>query len=148
MGTHYKGSSKEIKILNAYIKFQRASNSLNARLSRHRAADKLTISQFGVLETLHHLGPMNQKDISTKLLSSGSNLVTVIDNLEKNGLVERVRDSHDRRNIIVSLTAAGSKMIKEVFPKHLKAIVDEFSNFTNDELEELGRLSKKLGKKE
>lgn len=147
MGTHHKGSPKEIKILNAYIKFIRAFNSIQSRLSRCRAEDKLTISQFGVLEALFHLGSMNQKEISAKLLFSGSNLVTVIDNLEKNGLVKRARKMEDRRNIIVSLTNRGEEIIKVIFPKHLSAIMNEFSDFTDDELDELGRLSKKLGKK-
>ncbi|HSL89639.1 MAG TPA: hypothetical protein VK870_10080, partial [Ignavibacteriaceae bacterium] len=76
MGTKYKGTKKEIKILDAYIKFTRASVSLDTQLNRSLTEQKLTHSQFGVLEVLYHLGPLNKKDIAKKLLSSNSNLVT------------------------------------------------------------------------
>ena len=42
----------------------------------------MTVSQFGVLEALHHLGPLRQGEISAKLLRSGGNITLVVDNLE------------------------------------------------------------------
>lgn len=145
MGTKYKGSKKEIRILDAYIRFSRSASSIESQLSRQLAEYGLTYSQFGVLEVLLHLGPMNQKDIAAKLLSSNSNLVTVIDNLEKNGLVKRERSDKDRRNFIVNLTDRGKKFISEFFPKHLKIITDRFNVLTDREIETLGKLCKKVG---
>lgn len=49
----------------------RATESLNQRLCRHLSEANLTISQFGVLEALLHLGPQNQKELGQKLLKSG-----------------------------------------------------------------------------
>ncbi len=87
MGTHYDGSESEVKTLNAFIKLMRASESINNRLNRHLAEQDLTVSQFGVLEALLHLGPLNQKSLAEKLLKSGGNITLVIDNLEKSGWV-------------------------------------------------------------
>ncbi len=145
MGTKYKGGKKEIRILDAYIKLSRAASSLESQLSRQLNEYGLTYSQFGVLEVLLHLGPMNQKDIATKLLSSSSNLVTVIDNLEKSGLVKRERSEKDRRNFIINLTDQGNRFILDYFPKHLKLITERFNVLTDREIESLGRLSKKVG---
>ncbi len=147
MGTHYQGSKKEVRVLNAYIKLIRAVDSLQSTLSRKLNDDGLTISQFGVLDVLYHLGQMNQKDIAHKLLISGSNLVTVLDNLEKNNYVKRERDKVDRRNTIVHLTDKGNATISKVFKRHLNDLVDEFSSLNNGEVEELGRICKKLGVK-
>ena len=58
MSTHCRGSKKEIRALDAYIKLMRAAESVTDRTSRHLAAAGLTISQFGVLEALLHLGPL------------------------------------------------------------------------------------------
>jgi len=145
MGTKYKGNKKDIKVLDTYIKFSRAFLSLQNALSRNLNNNKLTMSQFGVLEVLYHLGPLNQKVIAEKLLSSSSNLVTVIDNLENNGLVKRERSAEDRRNFIVNLTDKGEKIIEEIFPKHLNIISQTFNKFTEREIDTLGKLSKKLG---
>ncbi len=145
MGTKYKGSKKEVRILDAYIRFSRAALSLESQLSRQLTEYGLTYSQFGVLEVLLHIGPMNQKDIASKLLTSNSNLVTVIDNLEKGGLVKRERSEKDRRNFIVNLTDRGKKIILELFPMHLNIITEKFNVLTDREIESLGRLSKKVG---
>lgn len=148
MGTHYKGSEKEVKTLNAFIKLMRASESINNRLNRHLSDVDLTLSQFGVLEALLHLGPLNQKSIAEKLLKSGGNITLVIDNLEKSGWVERQRDPDDRRSMLINLTDEGEKFISSYFPKHLGHIMDEFNCLTTEEIDELARICKKLGLKE
>ena len=66
-------------------------DSLASHLTRNLAEHDITMSQFGVLEALLHLGPLSQGDICHKLLLSGSNITTVIDNLEKRALVRRDR---------------------------------------------------------
>jgi MarR family 2-MHQ and catechol resistance regulon transcriptional repressor len=145
MPTHYKGTQREKETLNAFIKMTRASESINNRLSRGLSCVNLTISQFGILEALLHIGPQNQRELGAKLLKSGGNITLVIDNLEKRGYVVRETDPNDRRAVIVSLTDEGKKFITDYFPEHLKKIVDEFETLTSEELEELGRLCKKVG---
>lgn len=145
MGTHYQGSKSDVSTLNAFIKLMRSVESMNNRLNRHLYDADLTVSQFGVLEALHHLGPLNQRAIGEKLLKSGGNITMVIDNLEKCGHVKRERDPDDRRAVLIHLTEAGESFINDFFPKHLEKIKEEFSVFTEEEKKELGRLCKKLG---
>lgn len=87
MGTHFKGTPTEQRTLNAFIKLMRATESLNSRLNKHLSDADLTVSQFGTLEALLHLGPLNQRTIGEKLLKSGGNVTMVIDNLERCGHV-------------------------------------------------------------
>ena len=148
MPTHYKGTTQETLALNTFIKLTRATESILARLSQGGTLGDLTASQFGVLETLFHLGPMCQMDIGSKILRSGGNITLVIDNLEKRGLVRRERDHEDRRKINVSLTRAGKDLIRLIFPKHLEAIVAEMSILDPTEQIQLGNLCRKLGKQE
>lgn len=148
MATHFPGSKEEIKTLNAFIKLTRASESVNSRLSRHLSDANLTISQFGTLEALLHLGPLNQKELGQKLLKSGGNITLVIDNLEKSGLVKRCQNPEDRRAVIINLTTKGKKFIQEFFPQHLQKIMDEFSVLTTTEKESLAEICKKLGVRE
>lgn len=148
MGTHYEGTDLEKETLEAFIKFMRASESLNQRLCKHLAESNLTISQFGVLEALLHLGEQNQKEIGKKLLKSGGNITLVIDNLEKSGFVKRKKDANDRRAVIVSLTSKGRDFIEDFFPQHLSKIVDELKVLSSDEKSELARICKKIGLKD
>ena len=104
MGTHFQGTEQEISALDAYIKLSRAAEAVTTRINRHLKAENLTISQFGVLEAIHHLGPMHQHRLGQKILKSGGNMTLVIDNLQKRGLVEREQDPADRRCITVRLT--------------------------------------------
>ena len=145
MPTHFTGSRAEMRTLDTFIKLTRCTNSILARLSERNTIGDLTYSQFAVLEALYHLGPMTQGEVSQKVLKSGSNMTTVIDNLERDGLVRRERDSNDRRVIHILLTEAGSSKIEAVLPGHIAALVEEFSILSASEQEMLGALCKKLG---
>lgn len=148
MGTHYKGSKKEVKTLNAFIKLMRASESISNRLNRRLAEQDLTVSQFGVLEALLHLGPLNQKALGEKLLKSGGNITLVVDNLEKSGWVERQQNPKDRRSMLIHLTEEGEDLISSYFPQHLDNIMQEFECLSNDELDQLAEMCKKIGLQE
>ena len=66
MGTHYHGTTEEISALDVLIKLSRAAEAVTVRVNRHLQAEKLTMSQFGVLEALYHLGPMHQNQLGDK----------------------------------------------------------------------------------
>lgn len=146
MPTHYKGKPEEVQALNTYIKLSRAMDSVQACLLNGSSMKELTISQFGTMEALYHLGPLCQNELGSKILKSNSNMTTVIDNLEKRGLVRRERDTNDRRMIIINLTDTGKQMIESVFPEHTKNMVKIFSALSNEEQKTLGDLLRKLGK--
>lgn len=148
MGTKYKGSKKEVQALDSFIKLKRASESLSSRLTSDFQRWNISESQFGVLETLFHLGPLCQKELGDKILKSTGNITLVIDNLEKRKLVQRVRSTEDRRFISVHLTSEGKKLIESIFPDHVKRILGEFSVLSLEEQELLGNICKKLGKKD
>jgi MarR family 2-MHQ and catechol resistance regulon transcriptional repressor len=146
MSTHYQGTPDEELSLDTYIKLTRATDTINARLTMASSMQELTISQFGVLEALYHLGPQAQNILGEKILKSNSNMTTVIDNLEKRQLVHRERAKDDRRKIIVHLTDAGLNLIKDIFPKHVRAIEQQFSVLSTEEKQLLCDLLRKLGK--
>ncbi|HMQ51367.1 MAG TPA: MarR family transcriptional regulator [Anaerolineae bacterium] len=145
MGTHYKGSAQEIRALDAYIKLYRAAEAVSTRINRHLQDVNLTVSQFGVLEALYHLGPLHQNELAEKILKSGGNMTLVIDNLVKRDLVERVRDQEDRRFVTVHLTETGRDLIRRIFPRHVSIVVRAFSGLTLDEQAQLESLCRKVG---
>jgi MarR family 2-MHQ and catechol resistance regulon transcriptional repressor len=144
--THYEGPEEERRALDAYTKLVRANDSVASVLRAGLREDGLTVGQLGVLEALLHLGPMIQSVLAEKLLTSPSNLTTLIDNLERDGMVRRERSTEDRRRIEVSLTAEGRELIEEVFPRHARRIAGLMTALEPEEQEELGRLCRKLGR--
>ena len=146
MGTHYKGTSREVLALDGFIKLMRATDSVSAYLSRHTEAAGLTTGQFGVLEALLHLGPMRPRDLGAKLLRSGSHVTMVLDNLERRGLVRRTRRKDDRRAMEVALTADGRRLITDLFPQHARRITRLFGALSSRDQRRLGALCKTLGR--
>lgn len=71
----------------------------------------LRLPHLGVLSCLHEFGPAAQKDISARLRIDASDLVSVLDDLERTGLVRRERDQQDRRRYAVTLTPAGHEAL-------------------------------------
>lgn len=133
--------------LNTYTKLMRSAESVTTRVHRVLSGPKLSISQFGVLEALYHKGPLCQKEIAAKILKSTGNITMVIDNLEKNGLVRRERESNDRRFLTIHLTETGRSLIATVFADVEASIVTEMAALDEREQETLGNLCRKLGLK-
>jgi DNA-binding MarR family transcriptional regulator len=79
----------------------------------------LSPSQFNVLNLLH-LNPdgLSQTDLSRQLIMHRSNLTGLVDRLEKRGLVARREVAADRRAYSVVLTAAGTRLLREILPRY------------------------------
>ena len=135
----------ESRALKTYVKLMRAAESITSRVHKHLSSAGLTVSQFGVLEAIYHLGPLSQKDLGRKILRSSGNITMVLDNLEKRRLVRRKRDPSDRRSFIVHLTGEGQKLIRKIFPSHAALITDELSVLNATDQMMLGNLCKKVG---
>ena len=146
MGTKHRGTPDEIRALDAYVKLSRAAAAVEAAVNKHLADAGLTLSQFGVLEALWHLGPLSQGALARKILKSPANLTTVLDNLERRGLILRRRDPRDRRVLIVEPTDAGAERIARLFPHHVQRVVEAFSVLDHHEQHQLGRLCRQLGR--
>ncbi len=128
-----------------WVKLARASATFGHLTDEHIRTFGLTTPQFGVVEVLGHLGPLTLGELSKKRLVSGGNITCVIDNLEKEGVVERVPSTEDRRAIVAQLTSKGKQLFNDIFQKHAEFVADLASVLSEEEQSELSRLLKKLG---
>lgn len=126
----------------------RAADSVTTRAHVGLSRLGLTVSQFGALEAIHHLGPLCQRDLAEKLLKSTGNITLVVSNLEKRGLARRQRDALDRRYIRVHLTPKGRSLVQDALPPTVERITAEMSVLSPEEQETLRLLCRRLGKKE
>jgi MarR family transcriptional regulator, 2-MHQ and catechol-resistance regulon repressor len=145
MPTRYHGSDAQVRALNAFITLVRAAEAVGVTLHRDLASKRLTSSQFGVIEALFHLGPLCQGELAAKLLRSGASVTSVVEGLERRGLVVRQRTEEDKRFVRVALTGKGRKLIQEIFPAHAETVTRLFRVLTDEEQDQLRQLCRKLG---
>ena len=81
----------------------------------------------------------------TSCLTSPANLTHVLDNLIRDGYVERRRDVADGRRRIVHLAPRGRRLAKRLMPLHVARIVEVMGGLSPREQDQLGRLCRKLG---
>jgi MarR family 2-MHQ and catechol resistance regulon transcriptional repressor len=145
MTTNERYGLRAARALDLWVKLARAFSTLNHQAEVHIRSFGLTQPQFSVLECLGHRGSMTLGELCRKHLVSGGNMTVVVDNLERDGLVERIRSKDDRRQVSVELTPAGQKLFEKIFPPHADFITDCANVLAKDEQEQLSTLLKKLG---
>lgn len=143
---HYpQYSSDENQALDLWVKLARTFAVFSRCTQEHIRSCDLTPSQFAVVECLGHKGEMTLGELSGKMLMSCGNMTVVVDNLEKDGLVERIRSESDRRVIRVRLTATGLELFARIFPEHARLVSKLAGILDPDEQQQLSGLLKKLG---
>lgn len=91
----------------------------------------VTPGLFGVLVIIEANPDLKQSDLARATHLDRSTVVTVIDNLERRGLVERRVALHDRRSNAIRLTAEGSALLKKLkrqVVQHEKRLLSQFSD--------------------
>jgi DNA-binding MarR family transcriptional regulator len=106
----------------------------------------LTLAQFAVLEMLYHKGDLKVGDIIEKTLSSIGNISVVVNNLAKQGLIEKAKCEMDKRVTYVKITEEGTKLMDRIFPKHVENVAKVTEKLSIEEKKILIELLKKWGK--
>ncbi len=136
---------RTIAAVRLYVKLARAGRAVAARTEPRLTAAGLTHTQLGVLEAILHLGPLTQRVLGKKVLTSPANLTDLIDKLAQRGLVVRCRVAADRRNVEVDLTEAGRVFIQDLFPLHAEDIAAAMAGLTDAEIATLDGLLRRVG---
>ena len=88
------------------------ADSFNERLK----SSGVTWVQWTALFYIGKFVSINQKVLSDKMMVRGSTIVRLIDRMERDNLIMRVRDLEDRRNINLVLTENGGKIRAKLLP--------------------------------
>jgi len=140
-----EGASQSMA-LKLWVVFSRAHEAIVAHLHAEAADNELTLMEFGILEVLHHKGPLLLGEVQRSLLVSSGGVTYLVDRLERKGLVERRACPEDRRARYAALTAAGEALIRELFPPHASLIESLMSELDPGEQVTLHRLLRRLGR--
>jgi DNA-binding MarR family transcriptional regulator len=98
------------RFLDAFATFARSIR--RARGAKPRAGERgLTLSQYGLLEPLLDQKVSRSTDLAEAAGIAPSTATRILDALERNGMVRRDRDEHDRRAVTVRLTPTGRRRL-------------------------------------
>lgn len=139
---HY-GEENDLN-LKVVIGISRANQAIQKQSAVTFKEGGLTTAQFAVLEALYHKGTLTIQEIINSILSTGGNMTVVINNLEKEKLIERHVNPEDKRSSLIEITQKGKKIIEEIFPNHLQSLKEEFKVLTTEEKQVLITILKKL----
>ncbi len=124
----------------------RLLESHNIMLSevRRRLADDCTMPRFDLLANLQREDGQTLAALSRHMLVTAGNLTGLVDRAERDAVVERRADPHDRRLSRVYLTPKGRELIDALLPAHASHVTELLAGLDVDERRELRRLLGKL----
>lgn len=100
----------------------------------------ITSPQFVALQWLLEEGDLTIGELSNKISLAFSTTTDLMDRMEKNELVERVRDENDRRVVRIHLLDKGKTIIREVIRKRQEYLGEVLMKFTEEEKNSLNDL--------
>lgn len=104
----------------------------------------ITPPQFIALQWLFEHGDMTIGDLSNKMFLAFSTTTDLVDRMEKNNLVKRVRDEQDRRVVRIHLLSEGERVIEEVIDKRRVYLDMVLADFDEEQVKGFSELLSKL----
>ena len=101
----------------------------------------ITLSRFDLMAQLErHREGLTMGELSRRMMVSGGNITVIVDQLEKEQLVQRKVAATDRRSFRVLLTASGRKSFARMAVAHEQWVVDLFGGLDEHAQEQLNTL--------
>jgi DNA-binding MarR family transcriptional regulator len=131
----------DVRILNAIRQVVRAANLESRRLA---ARHDVTATQLVALMAVVEKGAVTAHDIACRIHVGASTLVGVLDRLEAKDLIRRQRRATDRREIEITASPAGCRLVSVTPPPLQHALNRALSRLAPSERERLARSLERL----
>jgi DNA-binding MarR family transcriptional regulator len=110
-------------------------------------ADGMSLSSYDVLLQLARAPQrrLRMTELADAVILSPSGLTRLVERLEREGLVARIKSADDARGAYATLTDLGRKRLRKATRTHLTGVRQHFlSQFTPQELQTLGDIWQRL----
>jgi MarR family transcriptional regulator, organic hydroperoxide resistance regulator len=132
------------QVLEAIIYLSTETRRVTKELARRA---NLTGPQLTVVKLLETIGDLSLSELSDRIRAQNSTVTGIVDRMEREGLVQRVRSTEDRRVIRIRLTAKGAKLAAEVPVEPMEILRGALGGLSGVETRELLRLMTKVAKR-
>ena len=109
---------------NAYLAIQEVHNIINRIVSKKLAEWGLSVPKYGIIRQLYDNETLPLTRLSKLIFRGNSNLTTLVDRMERDGIVQRVNHHDDRRVKVLRLTQKGRALAPKVI-KEYRAFLHE-----------------------
>jgi DNA-binding MarR family transcriptional regulator len=104
-----------------------------------------TLPRFDLLSQLErHPEGLRMGELSKRMMVTSGNVTGITDQLEREGLVERLVDPEDRRSFMIKLTKFGRQHFQHMASVHETWVIDFFAGFSSSEKDLMYGLLAKL----
>ncbi len=97
----------------------------------------ITPPQFVALQWLKEEGNMTIGELSNKIFLAFSTTTDLIDRMEKNLLVERIKDNRDKRVVMIHLLDKGSNIIQDVIERRRDYLASILSDMNKEQMTQI-----------
>lgn len=128
-------------------RMKRLNQHLLQSMGKTWAAHGLNAASFDVLATLRRAGPpyaLSPGDLMASTMVTSGTMTHRVDQLEKAGLIERVKNPADGRGFVVSLSDKGFEVIDAAVTAHVATQARLVSGLSDDERFQLDGLLKRF----
>jgi len=146
MDLETRATADDHRALRLWLRLLTCSQLIERQVrSRLRGRFGITLPRFDLLSQLErHPQGLKMNELSRLLMVTGGNVTGVVDQLVKEGLVERGDEPTDRRAWRVKLTRAGDKAFAEMARAHEEWVVELLSGVSRRDSDALMQLLARL----
>jgi DNA-binding MarR family transcriptional regulator len=120
-GEHHQALKLWLRMLSCTV---RVEDVIRSRL---RTTFGITLPRFDLMAQLERQPEgLRMGELSKRMMVTGGNVTGIVDQLVREGLVERVADAQDKRAFVVRLTPAGRSAFTEMAVVHEGWVADLF----------------------
>ncbi|MBS3669517.1 MarR family winged helix-turn-helix transcriptional regulator [Vreelandella boliviensis] len=130
----------EVAPMGTIGRVKRLNHALKRAMEKTWAKYGLTDASFDVLATLRREGEpyaLSPGDLMTSTMVTSGTMTHRINQLEKAGLIKRVKNPNDGRGFLISLTQRGFELIDEAVAAHVETQAQLVSALTEEQRAQL-----------
>ena len=128
----------------AWFRYTRFYNQNMKNTNQQLSKWGMKTGQFDIISHIKPNERVTQSELASRLVVTESNITQIIKKLEDNGLIQREREW---KNKYISLTQEGTKLRNEVVSEQEYFQAQQFDKLSEEELNQLINLLKKIEKK-
>lgn len=122
-----------------------ANKSVFEPLKQNMTTYNLNPTEFMVLEFLFSKGTQSVQKIAEKVELTSGSMTYIINRLFDKGLIVKQKCAKDNRICYISLSERGKELFESIFPTHVQFATNLIEVLTDEEIDVLSELLKKLG---
>ena len=131
-------------ILEAIIYLYTESRRITKEVARRAS---LTGPQLTVVKILEQIGDLSLSELSERIRAQNSTVTGIIDRMEREGLVDRLRSTEDRRVVLIRLTKKVEALAREVSVEPMEMLRTALDELSGKEQRDLLSILTKLAKR-